>query len=65
MTIKEAAITILKASNGPLSVKEITERILAQGLWGSGGKTPDQTIAAALYTRPRLLRNVDTLFFER
>jgi len=34
MTVKEAAIKVLEASNEPLNVKQITQRILEQGLWG-------------------------------
>ena len=49
MTVKEAAKKVLEASNEPLNVQQITERILEQGLWETEGKTPDQTVAAVLY----------------
>lgn len=49
MTVKEAAKKVLEASNEPLNVKQITQRILEQGLWETEGKTPDQTVAAELY----------------
>ncbi len=49
MTVKEAAKKVLEASNEPLNVQQITERILEQGLWETEGKTPDQTAAAELY----------------
>jgi HB1, ASXL, restriction endonuclease HTH domain len=46
----DAAATILKRGKAPLTFKEITERAIASALLqGSIGKTPDRTMAAALY----------------
>jgi hypothetical protein len=44
----DAAAKILGKAGKPLNVKEIMERIQAQGLWKSGGKTPHATISAAI-----------------
>lgn len=49
MTAKDAVKLVLEASNEPLDIQQITERILNQGLWKTEGKTPDQTVAAAVY----------------
>ena len=49
MTAKDAVKLVLGASNEPLDIQQITERILDQGLWKTEGKTPDQTVAAAVY----------------
>jgi restriction system protein len=49
MTVKDAAKLVLEASNKPLNAKQITQKILEQGLWKTEGKTPDQTVAANLY----------------
>lgn len=50
MNIKEAAIEVLRSSQGPLDVHEITKRMLEQNLWSTSGKTPVSTVAASLYT---------------
>ena len=50
MTLKKAAIEVLKTSQGPLEVHEITKRMFEQNLWSTRGKTPANTVAACLYT---------------
>jgi len=49
MGVKAAAIQVLRQAGTPLHVKDITEQIMAAGLWESGGKTPDATVSARLY----------------
>lgn len=48
MKATDAAYQILIAVGQPLSVQAITHMILEKGLWNTQGKTPDQTISAAL-----------------
>jgi hypothetical protein len=43
-----AAATVLADASGPLNTKEIVERMLAKGLWQTGGKTPAATIYSAI-----------------
>lgn len=50
MSAKDAAIHVLKAAGEPLTAQELTDRILAEGLWETSGKTPHATVAASLYT---------------
>ena len=50
----DAAAKVLAAAGTPLNVKEIVARILAQGLWQTGGKTPSATLHAALSRELRL-----------
>ena len=49
MSVLDAAATILKEAGVPLSVQEITDRLLARNLWQSSGKTPAATVGAKLY----------------
>ncbi len=44
----DAAAKVLAESKEPLNAKEMIERIRAQELWKSGGKTPHATIYAAI-----------------
>ena len=44
----DAVAAVLAEADGPLHYSEITERMLAQGLWNSGGKTPGATVNARL-----------------
>ena len=44
----QAARMILEQAAEPLHYGEITKRILAQGLWHTTGKTPDETVNARL-----------------
>lgn len=48
MSSIEAAYHILETCGSPLHYKEITKRIMDQGLWHSSGKTPDATVNANL-----------------
>ena len=48
MSVLDAAVEVLKAAGGgPLGCKEMVERMLAKGLWKTGGKTPHSTLYAA------------------
>lgn len=49
MSVKKAAIEVLRSAAGPLTAPEITKRILSEGLWKSGGVTPEATVSAQLY----------------
>lgn len=40
MSVKEAAIQVLRDADGALSAQEISDRILAEGLWQTSGKRP-------------------------
>jgi len=44
----DAAAQVLADAKEPLGAKEMVERMLAQGLWQTGGKTPSATIYAAI-----------------
>lgn len=48
MSIREAAIQVLREAGEPLKVEELVKRILDEKLWQSGGKTPAASIEAAL-----------------
>lgn len=50
MELKDAIATVLAAEDGPLHSTTITERVLAEGLWHTEGKTPAATVAASLYS---------------
>ena len=50
MQLKDAIETVLRAAGKPLDAKEITDRILAEGLWQTNGKTPAATVASRIYT---------------
>ena len=50
MGVRDAAIKVLKEADGPLHAREITKRILSQGLWETNGKTPAATVSARLYS---------------
>ena len=43
-----AAVHVLEEAGEPLNCKTIVERMLQQGYWATGGKTPDATINAAI-----------------
>ena len=57
MGVRDAAIEVLKEAGGPLHAREITKRILSQGLWKTNGKTPAATVSARLYSD--IKKNVD------
>ena len=44
----DAVAAVLAETDGPLHYSEITERMLAKGLWNSEGKTPEATVNARL-----------------
>ena len=44
----DAAATVLAEAGEPLNTKTMVERMLAKGLWKTGGKTPASTIYAAI-----------------
>jgi len=44
----DAAARVLADAGEPLGTKEMVERMLAKGLWQTGGKTPAATIYAAI-----------------
>ena len=48
MNAKDAAAEVLRQAGRPLHYREITERILEQGLWATTGKTPAATVNAQL-----------------
>lgn len=51
MTYYEAALSVLRSARHPLSTQEITDSALQRKLIRPGGKTPNATMSAALYTR--------------
>lgn len=57
MSVRDAAIQILREAGGPLHAKEITERTLAKKLWQTAGKTPVATVSARLYSDIKEDRN--------
>jgi len=60
----DAAVQVLKtASGGPLGCKEMVERMLAKGLWQTGGKTPQATLYAAII-REIAAKGKDTRFHK-
>ena len=50
MDVKTAAIHVLQQAGTALHAKDITEQIVAAGLWQSDGKTPDATVSARRYS---------------
>ena len=44
----DAAAAVLREAGEPLSTGEMVKRMLEQGLWSTGGKTPAATIYAAI-----------------
>lgn len=50
MNVRDAAIYVLQEAGEPLHAKEIAERILADNLWQTTGKTPAATVSARLYS---------------
>jgi hypothetical protein len=49
VTYLEAAVAVLKASRRAMTTEEITDAAIRQGLITPRGKTPVQTMGAALY----------------
>ncbi len=50
MKLKDAIENVLKATNGPLHIGVITERVIKRGLWDTNGATPEATVSACLST---------------
>lgn len=48
MSALDAAAQVLAAAEAPLNTKVIVERMVAQGLWTTSGKTPSATLFASL-----------------
>ncbi len=48
MSAIEAAIAVLRDASEPLHYRELTQRMLAQGLWATSGKTPWNTVNALI-----------------
>lgn len=48
MNALDAAVAVLRESNGPLNYREITNRMLFKGIWTTKGKTPWATVNAQL-----------------
>lgn len=44
----DAAVKVLGETGVPMNVKEVTDAALAKGYWSTNGKTPHQTLAAAI-----------------
>ena len=51
MSYFEAAIKILEQASKPLTTREVTDAAIKAGLLKPKGKTPEATMAAALYAR--------------
>ena len=49
MRLLEAIVEVLRKAEEPMHAQEITEQVLARGLWSTSGKTPEATVAARLY----------------
>lgn len=49
MTYVEAAIEVLRRAGRPMTDAEITEQAIELGLISTSGKTPRQSMSAALY----------------
>ena len=63
MGVKTAAIQVLQQSGTAMHAKDIAEQIMAAGLWQSGGKTPEATVSARLYSD--IKSNGDKSFFVK
>jgi len=50
MTYYEAALQVLRTAKRPLTVEEITDQAVERGLITPGGKTPQATMRATLYS---------------
>jgi hypothetical protein len=54
VNVRDAAAAVSRdAGGGPLSVSEVSDRILERGLVSLDGKTPKATISAQLYVDAR------------
>ena len=50
MKLKDAIEKVLREARKPLEAEVIAERVLAEGLWQTSGKTPAATVGSAIYT---------------
>lgn len=50
MSVRDAAVQVLREAGTPLHAQEIAKRILAKKLWETTGKTPSATVSARLYS---------------
>jgi hypothetical protein len=50
MTVRESAGRVVRAAGEPLTIEELTRRILAEGHRRTKGMPPQATVAARLYT---------------
>jgi HB1, ASXL, restriction endonuclease HTH domain len=48
-TFLQAAIEVLRASERPMTTREIAQTAMDAGLIAPGGKTPERSMSAALY----------------
>jgi restriction system protein len=48
MSVLEAVYEVLRATGEPLHCREITQRVLDQGLWSSAGLTPWDSVNARI-----------------
>jgi len=48
MNVLDAAFEVLSNAREPLSLDEITKRMLSSGLWETSGKTPAATVGARI-----------------
>ena len=49
MTVKQAALHVLRETGEELTAEQLAGRMLSQNLWRTEGKTPHATVAARLY----------------
>ena len=49
MSVRDAAVQVLREAEQPLHAQKIAKLILAEKLWQTSGKTPAATVSALLY----------------
>ncbi|MFL6332944.1 MAG: EVE domain-containing protein [Pyrinomonadaceae bacterium] len=54
---RDAIVRVLREAGGPLSTREVTERVVASGI-ATGGLTPKRTVSHELTTNPELFERV-------
>lgn len=62
MSLIEAIIQVLLESGRPMRAEDISEVILAKGLWQSEGKTPSATVGARLYTSIKKMKELSPFY---
>lgn len=50
ISVRDAAVQVLREAETPLHAREIAKHILAKKLWETTGKTPTATVSARLYS---------------